>query len=44
MLKIKRDINQSDFKIVDLHFVKSEYHFKWWVASARQLLVGENSI
>ena len=24
ILKIKRDINQQDFKIVDLHFVKSE--------------------
>ena len=24
MLKVKRDINQQDFKIVDLHFVKSE--------------------
>ena len=24
MLKIKRDINEQDFKIVDLHFVKSE--------------------
>ena len=25
MLRIKRDINQEDFKIIDLHFVKSEY-------------------
>ena len=25
MLKINLDINQQDFKIVDLHFVKSEY-------------------
>ena len=25
MIKIKRDINQKDLKIVDLHFVKSEY-------------------
>ena len=24
MLKIKRDINQQDLEIVDLHFVKSE--------------------
>ena len=24
MLKIKRDINQQDLNIVDLHFVKSE--------------------
>ena len=24
MLMIKRDINLQDFKIVDLHFVKSE--------------------
>ena len=25
MVMIKRYINQQDFKIVDLHFVKSEY-------------------
>ena len=25
MLKAKRDINQQDVKIVDLHFVNSEY-------------------
>ena len=24
MLEIKRDFNQKDFEIVDLHFVKSE--------------------
>ena len=33
MLKIKRDINQQDFKIGHLHFVKFEF----------QLQVGENS-
>ena len=26
MLMIQRDINKQDHKIVDLHFVKSEYH------------------
>ena len=30
MLKIKRDINQQDFKIVDLHFVKFEYFSLTW--------------
>ena len=27
MLKVQRDINQQDFKIVDLHLVKFEYFF-----------------
>ena len=34
MLKIKRDINQQNFKIIDFYFVKSELFLK--------LQVGEN--
>ena len=30
MLKIKRDTNQQDLKIVDLHFVKSKYFSLTW--------------
>ena len=30
MLKIKREINQQDFRIVDLHFVKSEWVSLTW--------------
>ena len=27
LLKVKRDINQLEFKIVDFHFVKSNNYF-----------------
>ena len=36
MLKIKRNINQQYFKIVDLHFVKSEYFSLTWSFESRQ--------
>ena len=36
MLMIKRDINQQDFKIVDLHFVKSEFFLLTWYYGSRQ--------
>ena len=38
MVKIKRWINQQDLKIVDIHFVKSEYFSLTWSyeSSARQ--------
>ena len=50
MAKTKRDINQQDFKIVDLYFSNLIIciHLKLWIASARQnfntVQVGENSI
>ena len=43
MLKIKCDINQQDLKIVDLHFVKSEWFSLSWSWRETQLQVGENS-
>ena len=36
MLKIKRDINQQDLKIVTLHFDKSEYFSLTWSCGSRQ--------
>ena len=45
MLKIKCDINQQDFKIVDRHFAKSEYFSLTKVVervSETQLQVSEN--
>ena len=46
MLKRKCDNNQQDFKIVDLHFVKSNFHSLAVVngVSETQLQVGEISI
>ena len=35
MLKIKRDINQQDWKIIDLHFWMIFNHLKLRIASAR---------
>ena len=45
MLKIKRDINQQDFEMVDLHFVKSNLHSLEVGdrVSETQLQVSENS-
>ena len=46
MLKIKHDINQQDFKIDDLHFVKYEYFHPLEVVdrvSETQIQVSENS-
>ena len=48
MLKLKRDINQQDFKIVDFHFVKSECQYYCHPlevvarVSETQLQVGDN--
>ena len=36
MLKIKRDINQQDLKIVDLHFVESEEFSLTWSCGSHQ--------
>ena len=36
MLKIKRDINGQDFKIVDLLFVKSDEFSLTWSCGSRQ--------
>ena len=36
MLKIKRDIDQQDFKIVDLRFVKSETFSLTWSCGSRE--------
>ena len=36
MLKIKHDINQQDFKIADLHFVKFEKFSPTWSRESRQ--------
>ena len=36
MLKIKRDTNLQDLKIVDLHFVKSEQFLPTWSCRSRQ--------
>ena len=36
MLKIKRDINQQDSKIVNLHFVKSQLFLLTWSCKSRQ--------
>ena len=47
MFKIKRDINQQDFKIADLHFFSNRNNFHPLEAvdrvSETQLQVGENS-
>ena len=36
MLKIKRDINQEDWEICNLHFEKSEYFSLIWSCESRQ--------
>ena len=36
MLMIKGDINELYLKIVDLHFVKSEYFLLTWSCGSRQ--------
>ena len=41
MFNIKNDINQQDFKIIDLHFVKSEYCGIYIRKSPFDFLVGE---
>ena len=36
MVKAKRDINQQNWKIVDLHFIKSELFSLTWSHGSRQ--------
>ena len=43
LIKMKRDINQQDFKIVDLHFVKFESFEVMNHISTTQFQVDENS-
>ena len=46
MFNTKRDINQQDFKMVDLHFINNNYFCPLEVVdrvSETQLQVGENS-
>ena len=44
MLQMRRDINQRDFKIVDIHFVQSKWLiFTQLQLQQAQLQVGKNS-